>query len=287
MQHPRGALMLETLIALGVSALFMSALLGYVFIANTGTDRARENAAALWATQEGLDALKTIAFTELANTTTGSLAFASNRWAVSNGGPQTLPDGATRTVKIEDVMRDGACAVVTTGGTIDPDSKKITSETTWIDSSSRSHTVSLGAIRTQWDDPQGDCFGATMATSVSWAVEGAVWSGGKQLRNLWFTNTGGNAVTVDNISFTWSNSAKMSQLFMDTTKVWSSTGPGTPLHTLSSGEEMDIEDFVVPPSSSGELNKGQFDINMVGVCLTMTVEFTDESAWTSPTFCPG
>lgn len=273
MHHPdeRGMLILETLIAIGIGAMFLTALAGMVLLQNSSADRAKEYAQATWYTQEGLDTLRATAFTDL---------------VTSTSSPETLADGSTRVVKIEDVQRDASCNVVTSGGTVDEDSKLLTSTTTWTDAAGRSHAAMLSTLRTRWDDPQGSCFGATMATSISWAVEGAVWSGGKQLRNLWFTNTGGNAVTVDEISFTWTNGAMMSQLFMDTTKVWSTTGPGTPLHALVSGEEMDIADFTVPPGSSGELNKGQFDSNMTGVCLTMTVEFTDDSSWTSPTFCP-
>lgn len=286
MKYPRGSLMLEVLLATGISAMFASALFGYVMIANESTDRAKENTTVLWETQEGLDALQTIAFGSLTNTTVGSLTFASNRWTLGTSGPQTLPDGSTRTVKVENVSRDAQCFVVASGGTVDTDSKKLTSTTSWTDARGNAHNVTLTALRTNWENPTGACFAATQATQVTFNVSGAVFSGGKQLRQVYFTNNGSSSVTIDKLMFTWTNDAELDQMFMDTSKIWSATGPGTPTHELESGETMDVQNFVLTAGSTAELNKGQFDEQMAGVTLTMTVTFTDGSVWTSPSFNP-
>ncbi|MEK9155468.1 MAG: hypothetical protein AAB839_02350, partial [Patescibacteria group bacterium] len=230
--------------------------------------------------------LQTITFENLTNTTTGSLTFTSNRWTVGTTGPQTLPDGSTRVIKIEDISRDSQCFIITSGGTVDTDSKKITSETTWIDSAGRSHTQTLASLRTRWENPQGSCFAPTQVSQVSFNVSGAQFSGGKQLRQVYFTNNGSTNVTIDTVSFTWTNSAELSQLFMDTSKVWSETGPGTPTDEVDSGETIDIQNFVLAAGATAELNKGQFDDPMSGTTLTMTVTFTDGSTWTSPPFNP-
>lgn len=285
-KHPRGSLMLEALLAMGISALFTSALLGYIMITNESTDRAKENTTVFWETQEGLDALQTIAFDSLTNTLTGSLTFASNRWSLGTSGPQTLPDGATRIVKVENVSRDAQCLVVASGGTVDTDSKKLTSTTSWVDSRGKNHTATLTALRTNWENPTGPCFAASQATQVDFDISGAVFAGGKQLRNVYFTNNGGASVTIDMLSFTWDNGAELDQVFMDTSKIWSSSGPGTPTEELHSGETMDVQNFVLTAGSTAELNKGQFDKQMSGATLTMTVTFTDGSVWTSPSFNP-
>ncbi len=286
MTRPRGSLLLEALIAVGIGGFFASALVGYILLSNNSTDRAKENTIALWNAQEGLDALQTITFENLTNTTTGSLTFTSNRWTVGTTGPQTLPDGSTRVIKIEDISRDSQCFIITSGGTVDTDSKKITSETTWIDSAGRSHTQTLASLRTRWENPQGSCFAPTQVSQVSFNVSGAQFSGGKQLRQVYFTNNGSTNVTIDTVSFTWTNSAELSQLFMDTSKVWSETGPGTPTDEVDSGETIDIQNFVLAAGATAELNKGQFDDPMSGTTLTMTVTFTDGSTWTSPPFNP-
>lgn len=278
--------MLEALLAVGIGALFTSALLGYVMMTNESTDRAKEYTTVLWETQEGLDALQTIAFGSLTNTLTGSLTFASNRWTLGTSGPQTLPDGSTRIVKVENVSRDAQCFVVASGGTIDTDSKKLTSTTSWTDARGKNHTTTLTALRTNWENPTGACFAATQATQVDFDISGAVFAGGKQLRNVYFTNNGGSSVTIDKLSFTWTNDAELDQVFMDTSKIWSSTGPGTPTDSVDSGETIDVQNFVLTAGSTAELNKGQFDKQMSGVTLTMTVTFTDGSVWTSPSFNP-
>ncbi len=286
MKHPRGSLMLEALLAVGIGGLFMSALFGYVMIANSSTDRAKENTTVLWETQEGLEALQTIAFGSLINTTVGSLTFASNKWTLGTSGPQTLADGSRRTVKVENVSRDAQCKVVASGGTVDTDSKKLTSTTTWTDAAGRSHSTSLSTLRTQWDSPAGSCFALTQATRVTFNISGAVFSGGKQLRQVYFTNNGTSAITIDKLKFTWTNGAELDQVFMDTSKVWSSSGPGTPTDEVHSGEELNISNFVLAGGGTAELNKGQFDRNMSGVTMTMTVTFTDGSIWVSPSFNP-
>ncbi len=278
--------MLEALIATGIGGIFVAALLGYLVMTNASNDRAREYALALWSTQEGLDALQTLSFTSLTNTTVGSLSFTGGRWTLGTSAPQTLTNGMTRTVKVENVSRDASCLVVTTGGTVDTDSKKLSSTTTWTDASERSHSVTLTSLRTNWENPTGACFAATQATQVTFNVSGAVFSGGKQLRQVYFTNNGSSTVTIDTLSFTWNNGAELDQMFMDTSKVWSASGPGTPTRSLLTGETMDIANFNLAGGGTAELNKGQFSINMSGVTMTMTVTFTDGSVWTSPSFNP-
>ena len=286
MKNPRGSLMLEALIAIGLSGFFVTALIGYILIANNSTDRAKENALALWTAQEGLDALQTVAFTSLTNTTTGALTFTNNRWVIGTDGPQTLPDGSTRVIKIESVLRDTSCMVAAVGGTADADSKKLTSITTWTDNSGRSHSETLSTLRTRWENPQGPCFMASQSSQVTFNISGANFSGGKQLRHVYFTNNGSADVTVDKIMFTWTNGAEFDQLFMDTSKVWSSTGPGTPTGSVLTGTTMDILNFVLGAGATAEINKGQFSAQMNGSTITMTVTFSDGSVWTSPPFTP-
>lgn len=286
MRFAKGTVILEALIAVGITALYLGGLVSLLVVANTASDRAQQTEQATWNMHEGLAALQTVAFADLPTTDTGALSFVGGRWSVGTSGPVTLPDGMTRTVKVQTVNRDASCLVTTVGGTADPDSRYLESDVSWTDSAGRAHTVSSRTLRTQWDDPQGSCFGAVMATQVTFNISGAVFSGGKQLRQVYFTNNGGTAVTVDKITMTWDNGAELNQLFMDTSKVWSQTGPGTPLDEVETGEEIDIQNFVLPAGTTAELNKGQFDKNMAGATLTLTVTFTDGSVWTSPAFNP-
>lgn len=286
MNHPRGSIMLEALIAVGVASMYVLGILGLTLTANRSSDRAEETERATWDMNEGLEALQTISFTDLTTTNVGSLTFANNTWILGTAGQQTLPDGMKRTVKVQTVNRDNSCSIVASGGTLDTDSKTLVSEVVWTDTNNRSHTVTSSTLRTNWENPTGTCFVATMVSQITFDISGAVYSGGKQLRQVYFTNDGSTSVTIDKITMTWDNEAEFDQLFMDTSKVWSSTGPGTPSGEIHSGTLIDIQNFTLTPGSTAELNKGQFDQNMAGTTLTMTVTFTDGSTWTSPIFSP-
>lgn len=278
--------MLEALIAVGVSSMYVLGILGLTLTANRSSDRAEETEKATWDMNEGLEALQTLSFTSLTTTNVGSLSFTNNKWTLGTAGQQTLADGMKRTVKVQTVNRNGSCTVVASGGTLDTDSKTLVSEVTWTDSNGRNHTVTSSTLRTNWENPTGACFKATMVSQVTFSVSGAVYSGGKQLRQVYFTNNGSTSAIIDKITMTWNNGAEFDQLFMDTSKVWSSTGPGTPSGSQLTGAVLDINNFTLTPGSTAELNKGQFNINMAGTTLTLTVTFTDGSSWTSPAFNP-
>ncbi len=278
--------MLEALIAIAVGTMYVMGILGFTMSANQSSDRSNETTRAIWHLNEGLEALQTISFEELTATNLGSLTFQNGQWLLANTAPQTLMDGMTRTVKVQTVNRDPSCVIVSSGGLADEDSKTLVSEVSWIDSSNRNHTLASSTLRTHWEKPTGTCFSASMVNQISFNISGAVYSGGKQLRQVYFTNNGSSLVTIDKISMTWNNNAEFSQLFMNTSKVWSESGPGTPTHDIHSGEIMDIQNYTLSPNSTTELNKGQFESNMTGTTLTMTVTFTDGSSWTSPAFNP-
>ncbi|MCR4311872.1 MAG: hypothetical protein NUV56_01175 [Candidatus Uhrbacteria bacterium] len=283
--QPRGSIMLEALIAAGVAAMFMTAIVSLVVISNQTSDRASELQLATWNVNEGLEALQTIAFADLANTESGALTMAGARWTVT-AGPQALSGGMSRTLRVRDVRRDASCFVVASGGTIDPDSKYLISEMTWSDTAGRSHTSTQEMLRTRWDDPQGTCFAAQQASQVSFVFSDAQFSGGKQLRNVFMTNTGGTAAVIDRVTFTWDYPTTLSQLFIDTSKVWSSSGPGTPSGLQTSVATLDVEDFTIEAGATVELNKGQFADAMTGATISISVIYGDGSVYSSPYFQP-
>lgn len=290
MQGPRGSLLLEAIIATAVSATFGIAILQLALLSTESSTRIEQRGEANFAAFQGIEALQSFDFADLTNVTNGKVTFSNSgtgngRWNISSGS-ETLWNGMTRAITVEDVYRDASCDVVTTGGTIDPDSKQLVSTVSWVDNAGRNQSVTYRRHRTRYDDPQGDCFAPTAAGMVSFAIDDSEFYGGKQLRELYFTNTGNATVVIDKIMFTWDNGASLDQVFIDNGKVWSSTGPGTPLGVQASGAELDIQNFTMAPGQRSELNKGQFNITMTGATLTMTVTFTDGSVFTSDPFMP-
>ena len=223
-----GSLLLESVLASALLAIFSVAILSLTVTANQGTGKALNEQDTLWRAQEGLEALRTIPFDSLVLTDPGSLSWSGSSWILGSGS-ENLAGDMTRTVRVQEVERDADCVIVLTGsGTVDPDTLALESEVQWIDPLGRAQNVLLSSIRTRYLNPQGSCFVSEQASQIgiNLTLE-AEWFGLKQLRTLYLENLGTNPVTIGDQA-TWNNTETMDQLFIDTTKVWSATGPGSP-----------------------------------------------------------
>ncbi len=282
-----GFILLEVLLSVGLLALILSTLGGIVLISG-GTTRGGQSIRAAWAAQEGMAALHSMSFADLTATNTGSLTFSGNRWLLGASAPQTIATGITRTVRVKTVNRNASCQIVSSGGTLDTDSRTLESEVNWIDLAGRTHLITQSSLRTQWENPQGSCFQPTQAgcSIIDYATHGE-WFGGKQLRTVYFSNScPSSSLVVDKMMFTWNNGAEIQQVFIDSTKVWSQSGPGTPSGEQNSGTILNIPNFTFSPGVQYELNKTQFEHAMSGTTLTITLYFTDGSSITTPPFVP-
>lgn len=280
-------MLLEVLLSVGLLALILTTL-GTVVLVSSGTTRGGQSVRASLAAQEGLSALQSMSFSDLLNTDTGTLTFSNNRWQLGSGAPQTIATGITRTVHVIPVNRNSSCGIVSSGGTIDVDSKTLKSDVSWIDLAGRTHLISLSSLRTQWNNPQGTCFVPTQAgcSNIDYLTSGE-WFGGKQLRTIYFANTCSSApIVIDKMIFTWNNGSEIQQSFINSTKVWSASGPGTPHGEQVSGILLDISDFTLNPGVQYELNKTQFENAMSGTTITITLIFSDGSSFTTPPFVP-
>jgi Tfp pilus assembly protein PilV len=287
MKHDRnnGFALLEVLVGIGLAGLFFSGLVGLTLIANRSSGEAVTRQHATWAAQEGLSALRTVSFSELSNTQTGSVNFSGSQWQLGTNGPQSLGDGLQRTIRIEGVRRDGTCEVVESGGDVDPDSKYVVSEVQWADLTGRTQTVAFDTLRTNRENPQGDCF-APAAGSIDFDFSLSSWHGGKQLRDLFLTNEGNFNITVEKVRVSWDNTIEIEQLFMDQKKIWSKSGPGSPTGTQPSGTLLDVQDTDIGPGMTVEIPKVQFLDQMEGSVLTVELHFSDGSIFTSQEFSP-
>lgn len=283
----KGFILLEVLLSVGLIALILSTL-GGVIIISKNTTRGGQSILAALAAQEGLAALQSKTFGDLSLTNTGTLTFVSNQWQLGTNAPQTISAGLTRTVRVKSVNRDASCNIVSIGGTLDVDSKTLESAISWIDLAGRTHSFTLSTLRTQWENPQGSCFKPSQAncSNIDYQSNGQ-WFGGKQLRSVYFTNNCSNTTPViDKIIFTWNNGSEIEQSFISSTKVWSKSGPGTPSGEQGSGTTLDIENFSLSAGVQYELNKTQFEDQMSGTTITITLIFTDGTSLTTPPFIP-
>lgn len=283
-QEKNGFVILEALLAVGLVLIFLSALGSLFFISINGGSKIHQNEQANLIAQSGLQALRTIAFDDLNLTSLGHLVFSDPVWTLG-AGSETIGN-FTRTVRVEEVQRDGSCNIVASGGTVDPDSKLIESEVTWDDFAGRNHQLVLSSLETRWNNPQGPCFQLSAAASLIFHIEFTYWYGGKQLRELFLENGGTVPFTITAMTLTWDNSSNLQQVFLNSTKLWSSSGPGLPPGIQPSGTRLDVEDYTMNPGDYFEMNKTQFDKNMGGTTLTLQIEFSDGSIFTSDPFTP-
>lgn len=129
---------------------------------------AAEQAAAYQYASEGIEAMRSIknqSFASLTNTspTTGITRNGSNVWAYSGANNTFDASRYTRTISVSGVQRDGSGNIVASGGTLDSNTKKVTSTVTWNFNSIRTLTASLSTYFTNWKAAITSAFDALIA----------------------------------------------------------------------------------------------------------------------------
>ncbi|MFH1404903.1 MAG: hypothetical protein ABIH21_02275 [Patescibacteria group bacterium] len=282
-----GASMIEVIIALGLMSIIAGSLVVLIYPSYYTSGWILDNQRALWVAEEGIEAINTMDFNDIEIIEDGALIFSMNKWLIVEGGPEQVTDRMTRAIDVEQVQRDSSCQIVESGGTVDEDTKKIVATVAWSDVGMRPKEFSSSRYITRWENPQGSCFLPTEAARVTIDISQAVWSGGKQLRQVYITNYTSVGITIDKIMLTWDYDNEIVQMLLGESKVWSSSGPGTPLGDQPSGTELDIVDvFLSGDGDSREMNKTQFRQNMTGSTLTMQLIFSDGSSVTTDPFIP-
>ena len=158
--------------------------------------------------QEGLEAARSIKNQGWANPFLGTLCTSGCGVSISGGvwswlGSSNTSGNFTRIITVANVQRNGGSDIVTSGGTDDPDTKKVTSTVTWNFTPARNNTVSLAtyltnfrkAIGGDWSSPLADgsldltagnsgaaaANGNAIAYSGNYAYLGRATSGGREI----------------------------------------------------------------------------------------------------------
>ena len=288
--NKKGFSVFEPLLAIGLMALLLVSLTSLLLISGFENAKSTDFQEGLWFAQEGISAIKTVDFGDLFVTASGSLHFVTSTadtgsWQLLENGPQNFGK-FSRSVVVSSVKRDFTCAFSEEPGhATDVDTFQIESNVTWEDTNGETRDISLESFRTNWEHPTGSCFvGNTSCLSVD--ASSTLWFGGKQLRNLYFSNTCIDILNVESIIFTWDYNTQITQSFFDNTKVWSSAGPGTPSGNQSSGTRLFLSGAEIASGNSIELNKTQFTGNMEGATIAITVFLGDGSVVNLGSFTP-
>lgn len=157
----RGFSVIEVVLAAALFMLFSTAAVGVVLQGFNANRLGAEETIANQFAAEGMEAVKSIknqAYSNLVNTAGCSLNRVSNVWVFDSPcATDTLThnsgDNYIRTIKVESVNRDGSGNIVSSGGTLDPDTKKITSTVSWNFNSARPESVVLTTYLSDWRKP--------------------------------------------------------------------------------------------------------------------------------------
>jgi Tfp pilus assembly protein PilV len=147
-----GSSVIEVLVAVGIFIIIAVTSLSAIIGATNIGRLTQEQTEASQLAQQGYEATVSIRnndWTNLANGTYG-LNNTGSQWVFSGSSDVDVSGKFTRTVTIESVNRDGNNAIVTSGGTADPDTKKITINVAWSPSPTRNNNIQFVSYLTNW-----------------------------------------------------------------------------------------------------------------------------------------
>lgn len=153
-RHSFGFSVIEVMLAGALFTIFAIAMVGVVVQAfNSNRLGEEQTAATLFATQ-GLEAARSIrnqAYANLVNSPSTGLAQTGGVWTFS--GNNNTFGKYTRVLSVTDVQRDGSGNIVNSGGTVDTNTKKVTSTVSWAAGPSRNNSVIQSTYLTNFRQP--------------------------------------------------------------------------------------------------------------------------------------
>jgi prepilin-type N-terminal cleavage/methylation domain-containing protein len=148
-----GFSIVEIIIAVAIFLIFASGSVGVVLQAFQSNRLSSEYTVANQFASEGLEAVRSIKNQTYCNimnmNSTGIDRSTSNVWEITGEGTNDVLDKYTRTIKVESVDRLNG-DIVSSGGTNDSDTKKITSSVSWNHTSARPESIDLVTYLTNW-----------------------------------------------------------------------------------------------------------------------------------------
>ncbi len=172
----QGQSLIELLIAIGLSAVLLPALIVGLVATRSGKPQERQRlqaTAVLTQTQEELRSIREKDWTTFAVNGTFHTTLSGSSWSLATGAA-TLTNGLTQSIKISDVYRDTTGKIVSSGGTIDPSTKYVVTTISWSQPYSSSVTAEtyltryLGSaswIQTSLADFQSGTTSSTVVTN--------------------------------------------------------------------------------------------------------------------------
>lgn len=225
--------------------------------------------------QEGFEAVRSIRNYDFNNLTIGNhgLDDSGGYWTFS--GTEDQKDVFTRTVSIANVQRNLSCAIVDSGGNIDPDSRNVAITIEWTENG-EANSLSASQYLHNWENPslcsqQSDW----LIIDVSGVYEHSI---NKKIVGITLENTGPQNLTIDKINMVWSADSLVERFRINELDIWNYVNAGSPSGMQPSGTELDVTDYIIPPSEIHEIGEIKFNGKMDGSSFTLTVIFSDGSS---------
>jgi hypothetical protein len=269
-KESRGFSLVEIIVSAGLLLLLAILFIGAVTYGEDGAAIAGAHTRATFIAEEGIEAARNIrdqAFTNLVN---GSYGISTTTGAWSLSGTSDTQDIFTRTVTV---------------ATVDSATKQITSTVTWPEDALRTGSVSVVTYLTNTKLLVPSA--TTQASYLMIDMTGSHLTGGSfnQLQGITVQDASTSAITIDKITLSWTPDANtINAIQINGSTVWSSTGPGTPTGSQSSGTALDISNVVLSPGAGAtNINYFQFSGAMTGDAFTIIFAMTDGSTKTATT----
>jgi type II secretory pathway pseudopilin PulG len=148
----RGQMVIEVIVAVSIFAIIAASSV-MAIVGSLSTARlAEEESQATFIASEGLEAVKSIRNQAWASLVTGphGASKASGVWAFLGTADVDPSLKFTRVINIADVGRDANGNIIGSGGTADPETKKITATVSWDFTPTRHNSVVMNLYLTNW-----------------------------------------------------------------------------------------------------------------------------------------
>lgn len=146
----KGAILLEVLLALAIGSVILTAVFNALVGSQQANLRSYQNQQAELYLQEASEVVKSVALSGWSAVADNGIfhpEIVADDWDLIDN-EEVLLDFYTREVEISDVFRDGSGNIATSGGTLDPSTKKVTVSVSW--PTPRPGLVSQSFFLTRW-----------------------------------------------------------------------------------------------------------------------------------------
>lgn len=275
-----GQSLVEFIVAVSI-LIMMGTVISVAVLGSYSTSRlGQEETFASALATEGIEAVVSIRNQNWNNLTNGNhgLTNSTNVWSFINTSDVT--DKFTRVITIADVFRDDG-DIVQSGGTLDPNTKKINVSVSWDFTPTRNNAVTYTQYLTNWQTGRsGGNVGISCPPEANCLVvdtTGAhLGGGGKRLEGITLGNSHTSPITLDKMSVSWTSGTGGSSLIeirINGSSVWSGS--------VGSATQVDIINIVLPAETGSiPINFIRFNSNMTGAIFDITFTMVDSSSKT-------